>query len=718
MADVKLRIEVNPDKESEFLNSITNDFGTISNASYKTNGSSAFVGLDNVNESGREMLSWANGVLRFTADGYLSNDGVSAGKLVSESEPDMFVWGAVPPSGEYSVKLTFKGTANLKDIIVYGDTTANQFPTEAIIDGKTTIYSDDYRWAINLGTESETHTIEFTKWNRPNYNACLTRIMVMMRYFPVDKKSGLKSVESLAQSTTQPDNIYYGVMFNDGSAEIVDVGGEIYDMVRDGVIPNSNVPVQLFVNGNQIQTHLTTNSNYNAYSKTLSVELSNEEERLSRIVPMEKADYVNAPSNNLQTYIRSLLINANRDKWSDLQGVELLNKSQEVLSAELTLDATTKQPISIYEYAGKIKVVNGTYYKESDSVKNNIDEICNIMQLSFVQGADGIWKFVSNRPVFFNADKVIRVPRSVCQTRLNFDMLNPVKYENVKYKKNIRTNSIQQVYNRTFRLKDEDGNFTLAELGERASIRESGGAKWLNFFVDISSTYEAIVPDVTFAKDGVYPVTITLKQSNGGTTGGSIVALPNGGSSNATANKQEFDFTSMGATATRVPYYATLNSEVVAINRNIDITDDFSNYDEITVQIQMRCYSKSEEIKQVNDSEKYVYEWGYGSTLLNDSLKYESNDMQNTIANNIVEDYKNGILVGDINLICQDMFYMDGTKAKTWASGQIINPQDILCFDDDKTKSGEQRYWRVTSRKAKYAGVPRLELQLQEVKLV
>lgn len=713
MADVKLRIEVNPDKESEFLNSITNDVGTISNASYKTNGSSAFVGLDNVNESGREMLSWANGVLRFTADGYLSNDGVTAGKLVSESEPDMFVWGAVPQSGEYSVKLTFNGTENLKDIIVYGDPTANQFPTEAIIDGTTTIYSDDYRWAINMGTESETHTIEFTKWNRPNYNACLTRIMVMMRYFPVDKKSGLKSIESLAQSTTQPDNIYYGVMFNDGSAEIVDVGGEIDDMVKDGVIPNSNVPVQLFVNGNQIQTHLTTNSNYNAYSKTLSVELSNEEERLLRVVPMEKADYVNTPSNNLQTYIRGLLINANREKWADLEGQELLAKAQEVLSSEFTIDPVTNQPISIYGYANKIRITEGTYYKEADSVKNNIDEICNIMQLSFVQDADGVWKFVSNRPVFFDESKVIRVPRNVCQTRLNFDLLQPVKYENVKYKKSIRTNSIQQVYNRTFRLKDEDDNFTLAELGERASIRESGGAKWLNFFVDISSMYEAIVPDVTFAKDGVYPVTITLKKPNGSETSGSIVALPNGGNSNATASKQEFDFTSMGATATRVPYYATLNSEVVAINRNIDSSDDFSNYDEITVQIQMRCYSKSEEIKQVNDSEKYVYEWNYSSTLLNDSLKYESNDMQDTIANNIVEDYKNGILVGDINLICQDMFYTDGTKAKDWATGEIINNQDILCFDDDKDK-----YWRVTGRKVKYMGVPRLELQLQEVKLI
>lgn len=709
MADVKLRIEVNPNKESEFLNSITNDVGTISNASYKTNGSSAFVGLDNVNESGREMLSWANGVLRFTADGYLSNDGVKAGKLVSESEPDMFVWGAVPPSGEYSVKLTFKGTENLKDIIVYGDQVANQFPTEAIIDGNTTIYSDDYRWAINLGTESETHTIEFTKWNRPNYNACLTRIMVLMRYFPVDKKGGLKSVESLAQSTTQPDNIYYGVMFNDGSAEIVDVGGEIGDMVRDGIIPNSNVPVQLFVNGNQVQTHLTTNSNYNAYSKTLSVELSNEEERLLRIVPMEKADNVNTPSNNLQTYIRGLLINANREKWADLEGQELLAKAQEVLSSEFTIDPATNQPISIYGYANKIKITEGTYYKEADSVKNNIDEICNIMQLSFVQGADGIWKFVSNRPVFFDESKVIRVPRNVCQTRLNFDLLQPVKYENVKYKKSIRTSSIQQVYNRTFRLKDDNGNFTLAELGERASIRESGGAKWLNFFIDISSNYEAIVPDVTFAKDGVYPVTVTLKNSSGNASGGSIIALPQGEGS----NKQNFDFTKMSTVAEILPYYSTLTSEVIAIDRYIDITDDFSNYDEITVQIQMRCYSKSEEIKQVNDSEKYVYDWSYGSTLLNDNLKYENNDIQDIIANNIVEDYKDGILVGDINLICQDMFYADGTKAKDWASGETINTQDILCFDDDK-----DRYWRVTGRKVKYVGVPRLELQLQEVKLI
>lgn len=713
MADVKVRFEVNPDKETEFLNSIINDVGTISNASYKTNGSSAFVGLDNVNERGREMLSWANGVLRFTADGYLSNDGVSAGKLVSESEPDMFVWGAVPPSGEYSVKLTFKGTENLKDIIVYGDPTANQFPTEAIVDGKTTIYSDDYRWAINLGAESETHTIEFTKWNRPNYNACLTRIMVLMRYFPVDKKSGLKSVESLAQSTTQPDNIYYGVMFNDGSAEIVDVGGEIDDMVRDGVIPNSNVPMQIFVNGNQVQTHLTTNSNYNAYSKTLSVELSNEEDVFSNIVPIQKANNVSSPSSTLLDYARNLVMRVNKPIWEKLSALERIEMANNVLKSEIILDPVTKEPITIYAYAGKIKVAEGTYYKEANNVKNNIDEICNIMQLSFVQGADGVWKFVSNRAIFFDESKVIRVPRNVCQTRLNFDLLQPVKYDNVKYTKSVRTSSIQQVYNRTFRLKDDDGNFTLAELGERARIYEYGGSKWLNFFIDISSTYDAIIPDVTFAKDGVKPVTVTLKKSNGTINGGSITELPSADGANKNANKEHFNFNEMSAKAEFLPYYSTLNSEVIAIDNNILSSDDYSNYDEITVQIQMRCYIKSGEEKQVNDSEKYVYSWNYSSTLLNNSLKYEGLDMQDVIASNIVEDYKNGILIGDINLICQDMFYTDGTKAKDWASGEMISIQDILQFDDDKDK-----YWRVTGRKLSYMGVPRLELQLQEVKLV
>ena len=119
----------------------------------------------------------------FDEEGYLDNEDLKGAVIESEQNTNEFIWGVVPNDKKYSVKLTFTNATDLKDIVVYGDQSANQFPTRAVVDGKTEIFSDDYRWAINLQTESETHTIEFTDWNRSNYNACLTLIRITMKFF-------------------------------------------------------------------------------------------------------------------------------------------------------------------------------------------------------------------------------------------------------------------------------------------------------------------------------------------------------------------------------------------------------------------------------------------------------------------------------------------------------------------------------------------------------
>ena len=119
MADIKLRIEVNPNAETETLGTITNKIDSIgsnanlSNVSFKASDNGIYTNTSNPKESGREMLSWGeNGVLSLK-DGYLSNvDGTLPGMLASEVEPDEFVWGVVPASKKYSVTLTFSN-ANL-----------------------------------------------------------------------------------------------------------------------------------------------------------------------------------------------------------------------------------------------------------------------------------------------------------------------------------------------------------------------------------------------------------------------------------------------------------------------------------------------------------------------------------------------------------------------------------------------------------------------------
>ena len=172
MADIKLRIEVNPNAETETLGDITNktnDTGTnsnLSNTSFKAKYDGVFENLPDKRVNGSNGLSMASDdgsdAYDFIFNDLDELDNVDSNGAIVEDEqnPSEFIWGVVPSSKQYSVKLTFTNATSLKDIVIYGDTEVGQFPTKAIIDGTRTIYSDDAKWAINMQAEKDTHTIE------------------------------------------------------------------------------------------------------------------------------------------------------------------------------------------------------------------------------------------------------------------------------------------------------------------------------------------------------------------------------------------------------------------------------------------------------------------------------------------------------------------------------------------------------------------------------
>lgn len=717
MADVKLRIEVNPDKENEFLNSITNDVGTISNASYKTNGSSAFVGLDNVNESGREALSWANGVLRFTADGYLSNDGITAGKLVSESEPDMFVWGAVPQSGEYSVKLTFKGTANLKDIIVYGDPTANQFPTEAIIDGTTTIYSDDYRWAINLGTESETHTIEFTKWNRPNYNACLTRIMFTMRYLEINKNTGLKSVESLSQSTGQPKSIFYGVVPSDGTLNILDIDGEIEEMVNSEIIPVSNLSVEIFINGTKVQSHISVDSDYNSQSKLLNIALTNELNDLDSIEILNqkypKYSWMNNESIITIALKRTLsLLGLDDDYISEMLKEKIFYGNGESLRYG-----------TISEYLNLITLPAGFAYTTATSVYESLNEICSIAQLNVVKDDNGLIKFTQARPIASKSDTVIKIPKKFQLSVPQIDILLKNKYSNVRINKNILKKEWNSVINSNYIIKDGDGNVNIHAINETAKfVTDASGSNFICFFITANSSANMMRIDSNWnGSEGYwnYSVTYSSEPVEGYATGIKESSL----------SMEDFVFEQdeMVNSCVRLTKYSTVNSETFAV------TIPFDSYYGIpkSVGLNIRGYEFNivKETILVNDK-KNIYEFYHPEGLLNSELfcsdyGYGKVYMYDIITNNILSDYKDGIRTISTSVICGDYYDTNGEMVKNWSNGDILKVGDIVQLDKDNVgtsmltyPNGEPMRFKITGRTFRKEGVPLLDLQLQEVKLI
>ena len=50
--------------------------------------------------------------------------------------------------------------------------------------------------------------------------------------------------------------------------------------------------------------------------------------------------------------------------------------------------------------------------------------------------------------------------------------------------------------------------------------------------------------------------------------------------------------------------------------------------------------------------------------------------------------------------------------------GDIVKVNDIVYFDNDTYSNGLQRYWVVRGRRFRKVGVPLIDLELQEVKVI
>ena len=274
MADIIVKIAINPSGTGEIGSIATNYSELLNNISIKADNSGVFDVLTKDNFSGTEMLAFNKGVLSFNKAGFLSNrqDG-DAGKLQSSKQPRQYIWGRTDDNGYALDKegniielvLTLESTSsdvNFDSIVIVGDSVSKQFPIEAYLDDSTeAIYSDDAKWAIKFNNNATTHTIRIVRWNRPNYNAVLSAVRVMYKYINIGDKA-LQSVNSLSETSSDISTINYGTLANSGSIDILDSNGEIEDLIRDEILPNSDVELEVQYNGKTIQHHITNDTTH------------------------------------------------------------------------------------------------------------------------------------------------------------------------------------------------------------------------------------------------------------------------------------------------------------------------------------------------------------------------------------------------------------------------------------------------------------------------
>lgn len=737
MADVKVRIEVNPNAESEILGNVVNNSGAeeVSNVSVKTDSKNIFTQVPTQADAVKGINGLSLGQdLVFDSEGYLDNQDLKGAVIEDEQNPYEFIWGFVPSNGKYSVKLTFTNAQNLKDIIIYGDSVVGQFPTRAIINETTEIYSYDNRWVINLQEERETHTIEFTDWNRPNYNACLSLISVMLQYYDVDKLNGLKGIESLSESTGQTKEIFYGCIANSGSAEIIDINGEILEMLESGIIENSNVPIELIVNGNLIQTHLTNDSEYNINTKNFTVSMTNDISNWDNITFLGKPLFDGTQS--AYDIVLEIMTSLGFSKY------QVKNR---MLSNTLVY-GSSNQVGTIKEYLELIKIPYP--YLSSATYRETIDKICQVAQLQVYADNDGMPIFVSARPIvsqdmLINA---IHIPKKYMESNLQKSVILKNKYDGIDMDEKVVTRTVvsdgkcgssthitsgyetesdtatvsrvkgDKIYEMSLKLYFKSFTATIPaksnlNLNTAYNIQKFSSVSNVgnNLLIEDIKTYNYYIEDLKET------ITISPEIISEGASATSFLQEK--------INNVKYNETDDTFTISFVACVGRDCSTIIPVYAQDDIVLETQSYraNSITFTFfgeQLQIDFENQDVSSSNSA--------YAKTIINlNSNELMQSDTQingvkisTQIKNNIFNDYINGISNGNVNLFCGDMYYRNGTLAKLWSKGEILNVNDIVYFDNDIYLDKTQRYWRIVGREISNRGVPKLYLELQEIKQI
>ena len=760
MADVSIKIQLQ--------DTIEDVIGGVS-ADKVTNNVSSIVSKNTQKNDGTPLLSFAPGYIKFDVDGNLVNADEIAGKAILEGTYNGFVFGATNASGEYSVTLTISGS-HIDSLIFYGDKLANQFPVEAYLDGDTAnkIYSDDYIWAIVFDSSTTSHTVTFTKWNRANYNACFTHIAVLRNELWLDK-AWIKNVESVSQCTGQPNEIFYGVIANSGSAEILDRNGELLDYITDGIIENSNLPVSIWANGKQVQSHITNDSDYDINSITLNLEYTNDiskwDETTFNGMLLGSSD---------KTLYEIFCFVLNKANYTAEEIDSMLNKN---ILVGNSVDNNISE-MSIKTYLQSITIPNP--YLEPDTIKSTIDKICSISQLQLYENDLGEIKLINARPIMTIDEKqnVIVISSNVQKSQLTEQVVRKNNYDNVKIsyislseenKKEKYASGEIIAYSGTNYIGDDEGvnspfynieSDLLFEFpyqtGKFNIDISSFDFPYLgtddNYEIELSKTisnYEKAFDDAEYKNMGESSVN-TIASNYG---------MPFDVSVNTTVldYMEEYSITkNYGYQDMFVRYenkaYRTISNKTnignVPTNKNyweeveknklfIKFGTQIYHYSPVTTENSLAFHKYLQNYiirinvkKWLNSVDKEII-FGSGSNtieiasneLMQDGATFNDKSIMSTIGNNILDDYSNGISNASTTISCSNYYDINGNLVKDWSKGEIIQVGDIVRIDKDNEgnsassyKDGTPKLWRVTGRTFRKQGVPLIDLELQEIR--
>lgn len=760
MADIVVRIKTNEGYDEVETFSSSREVNNVSTPTTQTTTQN-----DGVNGKTR-----AFGFLSLS-DGYLGGKDT---QLTSEVDKyNGYMFGVTDENREYIVDIEISGSAFDK-INIVGDKSANQFPTVAILDMGTenekTLYNDDLNWGIGFNTTADTHTIRFTDWNRAGYNACFTTLTVFVESIELNS-AYIQELTSKSESNFDTTSINYGVVSNSGDLKLLDIEGELADYIRDGIIDNSNMPVEVVLNGKTVQHHITNDSSYNDRERVLSLGLTN-----------------------------------NMSLWDTIEydGIELIKGSitayellENVMSfvGYSSIESMVSSP-AVYGLDDRVGTVK-TYLEETNieypyldksTFREAVEKICDMLGLNVYEDENGEPKFVSSRPVatqeeisgaseissymqigelekdivvknkiksvgvienthFLEVKRIFSFGTTFFNQTLDTETRNVTDHPTLKhitgysgildnYSKNLSINEgAEYIKDSPLPMSGTNGYFYLVKVrfttNEKsyfenwffnnlfggAGLGPSDGSMnvtmdTLNLIIkptawstnNFLTNDNYIANDSILPQDGGYPYQYVSSESE------ALSNLCNYNGSNITSIKSDIKIQIVRQGKEFTIYFVVAAYDYLQYNIS-GYTGELSRIIlNGTNYVYQTCLSST--TTDTTENKDYVLT---SSELIATNNKINGNTVVSCLTNNILEDYKNGVMSAEIDTFCGDYYDKDGNKTVNFKNGDLLKPNSVVFIEGDKGADGNQRYWRVCGSNFDFSGDYTNKIKLVEI---
>lgn len=574
------------------------------------------------------------------------------------------------------------------------------------------------------------------------------------------------TLNSLSQSSSDSSSINYGCIANTGSMTIVDFNGNIAKQIKDGIMPSSNVDVDLYVNNNKIQSHITTDSSYDTNTNEFSVSVTN------RIADWDILKYKGYIYQNKSATLYEILA----DVFSMVSD-SLDDALSEIITYTYPEDGSyTSRQGTIKEYLQLISIEYPSI-EYGYTIRQIIDDICTIAQLQcFIDDNDKL-KFVSARPISLEDDEFINIDKSIILEDIDEDLFVKNKYDGVELSETFVNDTIHYATALTQNNIEITENTGLTVYSyDPSSFKYSGDVSALSYIeveaiyytgsIDVEKkqnqnleqileVFNTIIVNEQYTYSNHYnlytvPVSGVGKIGRPSVTNNQVAvrniviknyagvyeynktstldideqcSISSGNLISTSAIKQNnSEITSIidNGSSYTINYKVLVGKNVMKLtgigggisDEDVPMSGTLERYEPISAKISFYGNKRVISFEDISsnseniDFAKTKASVSLSSKLLQTKTIINGTKLSDIIKHNIIADYKNGLQSAKLKVVCSDMYNQNGDLVKNWQLGKILENNNLVKLDG--------KVMRINSRDFVYDGATEIEVQALE----